>query len=148
VDIQTALTIAAALLGFGASLFFALGAVRLSNSAIFTIARPRWDFHPDVAKNLATQKSDYTFGSCLLLLAFVSQVLALMPLPFTRLVLFPHFYTGLCVLTLIFLASWAVCYFSSRVMVRSSMVAIDALDQTAQREEQEAIEQQKRARGT
>ena len=146
-DIQTALFVAAAFLGFGASLFFALGAVRLSNGAIFRIARPRWDFHPDVAANLATQKADYTFGAVLLLLAFMSQVIALMPLPLNRMSVFSDFYTGLFVLGLLFVGFWTACYFSSRKMVGRSVAEIEALEQKAILEVQVLLEQQKRARG-
>lgn len=145
-NIQMALSVSAAFLGFGASLFFALGAVRLSNGAIFRIARPRWDFNPDVASNLSTQKAEYSFGSALLLLAFLMQVIALMPLPLNRMSLFSEFYNGFLVLGLCFIGLWTACYFSSRKMILRSLTAIDALNQKARLDEQAVLKERERAR--
>ena len=64
----------AACIGIVGSLFFAIGVMRHSVEAMARLSGSYWDWNPHLPPALAAQKSDYLFGGCLIVLAFVLQL--------------------------------------------------------------------------
>ena len=73
---QLAFTLAAAAVGFVAAVFFCIGNVLNSPTAIVAQATPRWDFSEPLARSLAAQRVQYLVGAVLLVAAFLLQVAA------------------------------------------------------------------------
>jgi hypothetical protein len=79
----------AACVGIIGSLFFAIGIVRQSVSAMANLSGTYFDWNPHMVPALAAQKADYVFGGCIIVLAFGLQLASfLVPadakLPFTQ----------------------------------------------------------------
>jgi hypothetical protein len=73
-NLATVIDIAAACLGLFAGVFFAVGVLNVENSTLETIATSMWEKGQTIAKELALQKVDFTFGAALLVLSFLVQV--------------------------------------------------------------------------
>ncbi|MDI1273093.1 hypothetical protein [Polaromonas sp.] len=73
---QLALTIAAAAIGFVAAVYFCVGNVMNTPTAIVAQATPRWDFSEPLARTFAAQRAQYVVGAILLVVAFMLQVAA------------------------------------------------------------------------
>jgi len=141
VTTQSALQVLAAVLGFAASVLFALGATRLEAQQIHRLASMRWDFHPNVAKQLSEQRADYTVGAVLLVLSFLAGITSIAPFPFNQSVLPGTAESGFLGTVLLGVVAWiagiAIARRSARVMAsRAETLAKEALD----REEQQSKE--------
>ena len=68
----------AACLGVIGSLFFAIGVMRQSVSAMADISGTYWNFNPHMIANAAAQKADYLFGGGIIVVAFAGQVISLL----------------------------------------------------------------------
>lgn len=85
---QLLLNLSAVVVGFLAAICFCVGNVLNTPKTIWQIAKPRWDFSPELARSFASQRAQYAVGALLLVLTFVFQMAsmvastsALAPLP-------------------------------------------------------------------
>jgi len=76
VNLQLALSLSAAAVGFAAAVFFCIGNVLNSAEKIRLQATPFWDFSGPLAQALAAQRAQYLAGAVLLVVSFVLQVAA------------------------------------------------------------------------
>lgn len=127
--VQTVLTALGAFLGFGASVFFALGSIRLDATQIHQLSSPRWDFHPGVAKHLAEQRADYLCGAALLIVSFVAQAASIAPFPINAKTAFADAELGYIVVALIAATTWAVGRIAGRWSSRRTSAEVEALAQ-------------------
>ena len=104
----TALTTLAAFLGFAAAVYFVRGAIRLNVGLIHELASPRWDFHAGIARYLACQKTDYTFGAVLLLISFVAQAISIAPFEFNQTIIVRGAEIGFLMVALFAITLYAV----------------------------------------
>jgi hypothetical protein len=65
--------ISSACIGIIGSLFFAVGILRQSVSAMAAISGTSWNFNRHMVAAMAAQKADYLFGGGLIVLAFSAQ---------------------------------------------------------------------------
>jgi protein-S-isoprenylcysteine O-methyltransferase Ste14 len=63
-------------LGFVSAIFFAIGALTMTPAKIQKVAASYWDANQHWGDSIADQRADYIVGALLLLLAFLSQLLA------------------------------------------------------------------------
>jgi hypothetical protein len=138
---QSALQVLAAVLGFAASVMFALGSTRLEAKQIYELASMRWDFHSEVARHLSEQRADYTTGAVLLTLSFVVATASIAPFQFNQAVLPGTPEGGFLGAALIGVVVWvlgiAIARRGARVMFsRTEALAKEALE----REERQAKE--------
>ena len=63
-------------LGFVSAIFFAIGALTMTPAKIQKVAATYWDANQHWGDSIADQRADYIVGALLLLLAFLSQLLA------------------------------------------------------------------------
>ena len=73
---QTALSLAASIVGFVAAIFFCIGNASNSVEKIAQQASTYWSFNVALARALASQRAQYVTGALLLLASFALQVLA------------------------------------------------------------------------
>lgn len=73
---QTALTLAAAVVGFVAAVFFCIGNASNSVKSITAQSTTFWDVSEPVARALASQRAQYVIGALLLLISFGLQIWA------------------------------------------------------------------------
>jgi hypothetical protein len=136
--IGTFLSTFAALLGFGASIFFVIGSVRLSKEAIFELATPYYDYHSGIAKTFAEQKWFYIFGAVLLVLGFIAQTISLLPFESNFSVTSMSPVTGLVIAGTTTAGVWVASYLLSKHMVNITVQTVDKMsnDQIAADEEE------------
>ena len=68
--------LASACIGIIGSLFFAIGVMRQSVEAMGRLSGSYWDSNPHMPPVLAAQKADYIFGGCVIVAAFVFQLIS------------------------------------------------------------------------
>ena len=68
-------TVLGAALGFLASVFFCVGALRMRVSDIVEVTASMWDYNAALVRLWAAQRADYTAGALLLVFAFVLQII-------------------------------------------------------------------------
>ena len=73
---QTALSLAASIVGFVAAIFFCIGNASNSIEKIVQQAGTYYSFNESLARALASQRAQYVIGALLLLTSFALQVLA------------------------------------------------------------------------
>ena len=142
---QLALATLAAFLGFAASVFFMLGAIRLDAGLIHQLASPRWDFHAEIARYLIGQKTEYTCGAVLLLIAFVAQAISIAPFPFNQAVVFAAPEFGFVVIALAGVALWIASAIICRLSSRATMKLVAQLAKEAQEREERQLREEKGA---
>lgn len=140
---QTALATLAAFLGFAASIFFVLGAIRLNGHLIHQLASPKWDFHAEIARYLVGQKAEYTCGAALLLIAFVAQAISLAPFEFNQVVLFFTGQLGFLIVAVLAVAVWLVSVIVCRRHSKATIAFVERLDQEAQERQEQQLRQKK-----
>jgi hypothetical protein len=141
VTAQTALQVLAAVLGFAASVLFALGSIRLEAQQIHKLASMRWDFHSDVARYLSEQRADYLAGAVLLILSFLAGIVSIAPFQFNQVVL-PGTPEGTFLgAAILGVAVWAVGIAIRRRSARLMFSRAEALaKEVRERDEQQAKE--------
>ena len=72
---STFFTVLGATIGFLASVFFCIGALRMRVSDIVDVTSSMWDYNSALVKLWAAQRADYIAGGILLVLAFVLQII-------------------------------------------------------------------------
>jgi len=85
--LTTALSTAAACLGFLAALCFCIGSLTLSASQIRQLAATKYNWNPHIGQSLAGQKAEYVTGALLLAVSFLLQLWAIGANPATVLCL-------------------------------------------------------------
>jgi hypothetical protein len=75
---STVIQIVAACAGVLGSLFFAIGVMRQTVTAMADLAGSYFDWNPHMVTALAAQKADYLFGGGIIVMAFALQLLALL----------------------------------------------------------------------
>jgi len=83
--ISNLLNAESAIIGFTASIFFAIGTLKISGEDIKNASETRWNLNAYIAILMIRQKADYILGSLFLCIAFLSQVLYALILPSTLL---------------------------------------------------------------
>lgn len=143
---QTALATLAAILGFAASIFFVLGAIRLDGRLIHQLASPRWDFHVQIARYLVGQKADYTCGAVLLLVAFVAQATSIAPFEFNQAVLFSTGELGFLVVAVLAVTLWLISAMVCRRRSQATIAFVEKLAQESREREEQQLRQRKNDR--
>ena len=75
-SLATVLDLIAAVLGLFSGAFFCIGVLHVKKSTLVSIATLMWGADTIVATELAQQRSDFIFGSALLFLSFLVQVVS------------------------------------------------------------------------
>ena len=141
----TALTTLAAFLGFAAAVYFVRGAIRLNVGLIHELASPRWDFHAGIARYLACQKTDYTFGAVLLLISFVAQAISIAPFEFNQTIIVRGAEIGFLMVALFAITLFAVCTAVCRRWNQAVVRSVEELAREAEDREERQIRERKGA---
>jgi hypothetical protein len=75
-QLATLFQILAACLGIVGSLFFAIGIIRQSTEIMAKLTGTYWGHNPHMIFALASQKAEYVFGGCVIVLAFLAQLIS------------------------------------------------------------------------
>jgi uncharacterized integral membrane protein len=145
--IGTFLSTLAASLGFGASIFFVIGSIRLDVKAIFELASPHWDYHSEIAKVHCEQKWFYSFGAAILILAFIAQAVSLAPFEFIYVVLPTSPGLGFLVAGIVSILLWFICYRACKTMIQRTVEATDSMAKERMEQEERELAERNRPPG-
>lgn len=131
----------AAFAGFGASIFFVIGSVRLDNAAIIELATPNYDHHSDIAKTHIEQKWLYTFGSVLLILAFIAQAIFLAPFSSNSVTVYKSAAAGFSIAGGTATVLWIAAYLWCKSQMKKWVRYVDQIsDDQIKQQERELVE--------
>ena len=74
--VASLIQLVSACIGIIGSLFFAIGVMRQSVEAMGRLSGSYWDWNPHMPPALAAQKADYLFGGCVIVAAFILQLVS------------------------------------------------------------------------